>query len=209
MKLLMKSLLGAVIFGFAATSSANLVVNGGFEDSLVKEDQWKWFESSDVNGWDGSTIEIWDNFQDFDSYEGEQHAELNAHGNGGLAFSIFQTFATTIGETYDVSFAYAARTHNNEQFRYSISDNNSQIDSVLIDNDKVKEWTFYESSFVALSTTSNIVFTAVTPHTGTVGNFLDSVSVIARTPVSVSSPASIALILSGLFGIMFARRKAA
>ena len=209
MKLLMKGLLGAVIFSFAAASSANLVVNGGFEDSLVNEDQWKWFESRDVNGWDGSTIEIWDNFQDFESYEGDQHAELNAHGNRGLAFSIFQTFATTIGQTYDVSFAYAARTNNNEQFRYSISDINSQIDSVLIDNDKVKEWTFYESSFVALSTTSNIIFTAVTPHTATVGNFLDSVSVIARPPVSVSSPASIALILCGLFGMMFARAKAA
>lgn len=206
----MKVLLAASVVACSATSSANLIVNGSFEDSIVGNNQWKVFASADVNGWDGSTIEIWDSLQNFDSYEGDQHAELNAHSNGGNVFSIFQTFATTAGETYDVSFAYAARTNNGEQFSYGIDDGSSLIDSVLFNNTLVKQWTLFNTSFEATSASSKIVFTSITPSTGTLGNFLDNVIVTPSEELStsnVSAPASVALILAGVFGLMFSRRK--
>jgi hypothetical protein len=211
MKLLMKVLLAASVVACAATSNANLIVNGSFEDSDVGTNQWKWFTSANVNGWDGSTIEIWDSLQNFDSYEGDQHAELNAHSNGGNVFSIFQTFATTAGETYDVSFAYAARTNNGEQFSYAIDDGSSLIDSQLFNNNLVKQWTLFNTSFVATGALSKIVFTSVTPSTGTLGNFLDNVVVTPGDELStsnVSAPASVALMLVGVFGLMLSRRKA-
>lgn len=210
MKLLMKVLLAASVLSCAAASNANLIVNGSFEDSDVDNGQWQWFTANNVNGWDGSPIEIWDNYDNFGSYDGEQHAELNAHGNEGQMFSIFQTFSTVAGYTYDVSFAYAARTINDEQFNYSIDNGNATIDSVLFNNDLVQEWTLFETSFVANSAQSTITFTAITPSTGTLGNFLDDVTVLTSeelVPAEVSAPATVVLMLSGLFGLMFARRK--
>jgi hypothetical protein len=210
MKLLMKVLLAASVLACAATSNANMIVNGGFEDSNVETNKWKWFTSANVNGWDGSTIEVWDSLQNFDSYEGDQHAELNAHGNNGNVFSIFQTLATTAGVTYDVSFAYAARRNRGEQFSYAVDDGNAIIDTVLFNNNLVKQWTLFETSFVATSTASKIVFTSITPSTGTRGNFLDNVIVTPNDELStanVSAPASVALMLAGMFGLMFSRRK--
>lgn len=206
MKLLMKVLLAASVLACATASNANLIVNGGFEDSDVGTNQWEWFTS--VNGWEGSTVEVWDSLQDFDSHEGDQHAELNAHNNGGGVFSIYQSFATTAGFTYDVSFAYAARTNIGEQFSYAIEDGSSIIDSMFIDNNLVKQWSVFNSSFIATGSSSKIVFTSVIPDTGTVGNFLDSIYVTTRDNiVNASAPASIALILAGMFGLIFSRRK--
>jgi hypothetical protein len=211
MKLLMKVFLAASILGCAATSNANLIVNGGFEDSNVGNNQWKWFTSANVNGWSGSTIEVWDSLQGFDSQEGEQHAELNAHGNNGQVFSIYQSFATTSGVSYDLSFAYAARTNNNEQFSYSVGDSNKIIATNVFDNNLVKEWTLFETSFVAIGSSTDIMFTSITPSTGTLGNFLDNVIVTGSNNVStasVSAPTAIALMLAGVFGLIFSRRKA-
>lgn len=210
MKLLMKAILAASVLSCAAASNANIIVNGSFEDSIVGNNQWKVFTSANVNGWDGSTIEIWDSLQNFDSYEGDQHAELNAHNNNGNVFSIFQNFATTAGISYDVSFAYAARTNNGEQFSFDIESDNAIIDSVLFNNDLVKQWSLFETSFVATGALSKIIFTSVTPATGTLGNFLDDVIVTPSdelSTVNASAPASVALILAGMFGLMFSRRK--
>jgi hypothetical protein len=75
----------------------------------------------------------------------------------------------------------------------------------------VKQWTLFDTSFVATSALSKIVFTSVTPSTGTLGNFLDNVIVTPSDELStsnVSAPASVALMLVGVFGLMFSRRKA-
>lgn len=211
MKSLMKVFLAASILGCAATSNANLIINGGFEDSNVGTNQWKWFTASNVNGWNGSTIEVWDSLQDFDSQEGDQHAELNAHGNNGQVFSIYQSFATTAGVSYELSFAYAARTQNNEQFSYSVGDSNTIIATETFNNDLVKIWSLFETSFVAVGASTDIKFTSIMPSTGTVGNFLDNVIITPSDDLStanVSAPATIALLLAGMFGIMFSRKKA-
>lgn len=57
---------------------------------------------------------------------------------------------------------------------------------------------FFQTSFVANSAQSTIALTAITPSTGTMGNFLDDVKVVESTlsPAEISAPATIALSLA-------------
>ena len=74
---LIASLLGVVSYLMLAPANANLMINGGFEQTKVGTNKWRWFTADNVSGWSGSNIEIWDRFQNFDAFEGVQHAELN------------------------------------------------------------------------------------------------------------------------------------
>lgn len=181
----------------AVSANANLIVNGGFEDNDVANGGWNYFASSAVNGWEGSNIEIWDSMGGVVAPEGQQHAELNAHPYTGGVFSIFQNFATVVGQTYDVSFFYSARASNAEAFSFSVSTLNS-----LINDHVVGSWNQYNNSFVANSALTTITFTST--DTGTIGNFLDGVAVAAR--VSVPEASSLMLFLIGLLGLTFMRR---
>jgi hypothetical protein len=182
---------------FTGVVNANLIVNGGFEETEVKYKTWKWFSSSDVLGWEGSNIEIWDHLGNFKPYEGEQHAELNAHPSNGEAFSIFQAFSTDIGSVYDLSFAYSARQSTNEQFRVELISDSSSFFSELVNHSAVREWALYEEEFTAVSSQTILMFNSVKPYSGTLGNFLDDIIVTAKripaTSTQVSEPNGILL----------------
>ena len=197
MKLGLKLLVLLSSILFSNVSQAGLIVNGGFEETDVADGSWRWFSSSDVDGWDGSNIEIWDSLTKFESYEGEQHAELNAHGSKG-AFSIFQTFSTDAYASYDVSFAYAARRSNSEAFLFEVLDEaGNSFFSKEINDHTVKSWSTFDWSFTALTDFTTIRFTTI--NTGTYGNFLDDVNVVASSnlfpgaPTAVSEPSGIFL----------------
>jgi hypothetical protein len=182
----------------AVTAQANLIVNGGFEDNNVAAGSWAYFSSASVNGWDGDNIEIWDSFGGVVAPEGTQHAELNAHPYTGGVFSIYQSFATVVGQVYDVSFFYSARVNADEKFHFNLGSL-----AALIDDHVVGSWNQYTNSFVADSTLSTIRFT--TYDTGTYGNFLDDVVVNARVNVVESNP--LVMLLIGMFGLVLIRRK--
>lgn len=182
---------------FSNFSQAGLIVNGGFEDTHVNDGSWRWFTSDNVAGWDGSNIEIWDSLTKFESYEGEQHAELNAHGSNET-FSIFQTFSTDASGRYDVSFAYAARRNTSEAFQFDIIDSSGLLlFSQIMDDHTVKSWSLFDTTFTALSDLTTIRFTTI--NSGTYGNFLDDVNVISNTgklpgaPTAVAEPSGILL----------------
>lgn len=179
-------------------AQANLIVNGGFEDNNVAAGNWAYFPASSVNGWEGDNIEIWDSFGGVVAPEGTQHAELNAHPFDGTVFSIYQSFATVIGQTYDVSFFYSARSSNSEQFSFSAG----TLAAILNDH-VVGSWKQYSGSFVATGTTSTITFTSY--DNSTVGNFLDDVVVTARANVVESNP--VLMLVIGLAGLFFSRRR--
>ncbi len=190
--------LGAMLSALCVGAKANLIVNGGFEDNNVAAGNWAYFSSASVNGWDGDNIEIWDSFGGVVAPEGTQHAELNAHPFDGSVFSIFQNFATVVGQTYDVSFFYSARVNANEQFSFSAG----SLAAILNDH-VVGSWKQYSGSFVASSTLSTITFTSY--DAGTYGNFLDNVVVTAKASVVESSP--LVMLLIGLAGLVLIRRK--
>lgn len=199
------------LFCVTLPTMANLITNGSFEDTAVGNGKWAWFNSSAVNGWEGSNIEIWNNYSNFSAVEGNQLAELNAHPSNGVAFSIFQTFDTTIGSIYDLSFFYAARSSNKEAFLVNLfAADNTEMFSILIDDHEVKKWSVYNSSFKATSDSTTLSFTSVYPEFATVGNFLDDIKVIAsprnnnRLVNDVPEPS--ALLLAGL-GLLIIMRK--
>ena len=196
-------------------AQANLIVNGGFEDTQVRENNWDWFNSSRVDGWDGSNIEIWNTFQSFNAFEGSQHAELNAHGSTNGPFSIAQSFTTNIGQIYDLSFAYSARSRTDESFLFELfSDNSDSLIHKVFDDHEVKKWRSYEDDFTATDTTTILRFTSITPYKGSVGNFLDAIMVTESTRTllqvaTVSEPATLLffLIAASLFLISLFMRK--
>lgn len=170
---------------FCQTATATLIQNGSFEETKVPEQSWRWFTSDKVLGWQGSNIEIWHRLNNFSAYEGKQHAELNAHG-AKSPFSIFQTFATELGQAYAVSFAYAARTNNSEAFVFDVLDQQDiSIYSQLLDQHTVNSWSLFNTSFVATSAYTTIRFTTL--NKGTYGNFLDDINVNSLNSVNIAS----------------------
>lgn len=206
------ALVAACSMSFAA-SAAPIITNGSFENPDVAPGQWDYFSASEVNGWSGSNIEIWDHLQNEPAADGEQFAELNAHPNSGTPFLIYQDFETTIGMDYNFSFAYQARTDNAESFGVTIDSITPDIDgpifssltSAAITDHTRNGWSTYNGVFTAETLWSRISFETITPSTGTYGNFIDDVKVVGAT--QVSEPGTLALLGLGLAGLGLTRRK--
>lgn len=196
-------------------ANANLIINGGFEDPNINTGKWAWFTSNNVNGWEGSNIEIWDTYGGFQAFEGTQHAELNSHGQNGQPFSIFQTFSTVIGATYDLTFAYSARRSANETFSVNVQSGANSLIQDIVNDQLVREWQVYSAQFIATEVLTTLTFSAITPYTHTVGNLLDAVSVVetlvpaaagSSVPGVVDEPMTLALLMTGI-GFAVMRRK--
>ncbi len=159
-----------------AQENENLIINGDFEDTVVNNGNggWQWYRSRDVSGWQGDNIEIWDNFGNIGAYEGAKHAELNAHPSDGTSFSIYQTFNTTVGQSYNLFFAYGARSNNRESFKVEVAGQKFKMD-----DHEVNQWSTFSETFVAQSDQTTLRFTSVNPKSATVGNFLDAIRVTA------------------------------
>ena len=209
-RIVRKVIIGSMLCALSAASAgASILINGGFEDptgsAIGGGGGWKYYNSADVPGWDGSNIELWGTLG-INSYEGGYHAELNAHGQEQNAgpWSISQTFATTAGQTYDLFFAYGARLGNgngnesNEEFRVRVDG----LDFNLTDH-VVGAWSTYHGSFVADDNFATLNFSSVAQDRWTYGNFLDDVRI---SPVPV--PGSLVLLTIGLAGLGAIRKKA-
>lgn len=183
-----------------AISHANLIINGSFEANTLPKNSWTTLSNGKVSGWQGSNIELWHQLYNLQSAAGQQHAELNAHGQFDGQWSIFQPFSTVAGNRYDLSFAYRARANDKEAFRFTVADLNQ-----VIDDHTTKSWSYFKTTFVATSNTTTLRFTSL--NTGTVGNFLDDVQVFA-SPVTKAVPESPALplLLVAAVGLWWRRR---
>ena len=211
----MKKLLASALVLAASlssfTASANLITNGSFEDNNVNTNSWRCFYAKDVNGWNGSNVEIWEKFLGVSAVDGVQFAELNSHANGGQQFNIYQNFTTNVGEIYDLSFFYRARRSNNEAFEVSVQDaSNNTFFSQLMTDHVVGKWSVFTAQFTAVSTQTTLMFSSITPHAGTVGNFLDNIAVTGTNSFrqsNVSEPDTYLLGASVFLGLMLSRRR--
>ena len=186
-----------VFFSVSITAHANLILNGSFESDDIKSNSWKPFAEDTVTGWSGTDMELWDNFNRLNAFDGSQYAELNANVRG-VSYSIFQNFKTEAGTTYDVSFAYAAR-RNGESFKVDIfSETDSVLFTQVFDDHNVKRWSVFFGDFTAQTSLTTIRFSSL--NAGTYGNFIDNIVVTEAPSFSasvsnVSEPASLAILL--------------
>lgn len=203
----MKKLTAAVFSTMLLTTPfathANLIVNGSFETPDVASPGWSSFAPAAVPGWGAATrVEIWDDLFGFESYEGDQHAELNSTGTG--PYTLFQTFSTVAGQAYSFDFAYSARRNGRESFRVDITDALSPavLFSRVFTDHTVFSWSTYNTMFAAASASTTVTFTSLMPA-GTVGNLLDDVR------VEVPEPGTLGVFSLALAGLAARRFKKA
>ena len=193
----------AMLLAVSGSSQAGLILNGDFENNPLNAGSWRWFNSSQVDGWQGSNIEVWHALNGVLAPSGNHFIELNAHGSNSGSWSISQTFATEVGHEYLLSFFYRARANNNEKFNVSVADVNW-----LLDDHTTSDWLWFNQRFVANSDSTSLQFTAL--NAGTVGNFLDGVQVSSLPSLQVvPAPASLAMFGLGIAALMAFRRKKA
>ncbi|MCC5827455.1 DUF642 domain-containing protein [Alkalimonas sp.] len=198
---LVRTVVGAAVLAVASFSAqASLIVNGDFEANPVNPNSWTWMPSSQVPGWQGSNIEIWNSMNGVQAVTGNHFIELNAHGSNQGAWSIFQSFETLVGQSYELSFYYRARNGSNEQFEVTVAD----VSQTLNDHTN-KSWNFFSSSFVATDTNTTLRFTS--HNSGTMGNFIDGVNVVAQQgTAAVPAPATWGVMALGLVLLGATRR---
>lgn len=193
---------------FSGTANANLIVNGSFEEPVVTNaGGWALFNPDAVEGWQSDKqIEIWSTYG-LTSYDGEQHAELNADRSG--PWSIWQDVETSIGAWYRLSFAAASRTRGGESFSVSLGGapivlNQQEVSFEPVLEETValqsRQWTVYSYGFKAEQSLTRLTFTSVTPNS-TMGNLIDDVSL-------VPAPSTLALSLLALFALAFRPNRA-
>lgn len=205
---LLKSLSVLVLLAASAAQAApiltgNLLLNGSFEDNRVANNSWTWVTASQVNGWHGSNLEFWNNYNGVKAFAGSNFLELNAHGENIGGWSVFQQFATTAGARYEVSFAYRNRTGQDESFKLAVG-NLAQT----FTHRNTGGWTVFSGWFTAGSNNSELRFTSL--NSGTLGNFIDDVRVspvatLATNQVSAASTLSLLALAGGL--LLWRRRR--
>ena len=94
-----------------------------------------------------------------------------------------------------------------EAFQLQLLGDTGVFLDLLFEDHSVGKWSIFNTSFIATSANTIIKFTSVFPETGTVGKFLDDISVTAA-PAKVSEPGMLVLVFTALcgFAVMLFRR---
>jgi opacity protein-like surface antigen len=211
----MRKFLLASVCAFCAVAPAqaavNLLVNGDFESGVV---------GGAASGWNattGTTSQIFvingGAYIPCCGASGTPAALANLFatfgaGNVSNAGAVLgQTFATTIGATYNLSFDYGVMGGSGQTLSYSVASTSGPTylaGSLFRSADNNLNTTFASNtfSFVATDTTSVVRFN-VDAATISVDGILDNVSVSAAVP----EPATWAMMLVGFAGLGFLRSR--
>jgi len=199
--------LTAVFLSFPV--AADLLVNGSFEDEDVANNSWKSFSPDQVDGWDGSWVEVWDGLFGRVAADGEQFAELNSINKGNHSpFTLYQSVGVEAGGLYNVNFAYQARQNKNEAFTFSLLDSTGDafFSQDIIHSD-TSTWTRFDYDFSAPDELITVSFSSIT--TGTLGNLIDDVSLSRpndNISTDVAGPGSAVIALLPIAFIALRRR---
>ena len=185
---LLKRLVATALFlisglGFAGSASAELITNGDFE-------------TGNTNGWINSDNFVSGNLSGFQAFG----ANALYFGCVTQLCSTFQTIATTADARYIFSFDYGSSGDTNAFFARF---NGSDVFHTL--NDGSTQFGFTHQSFTVFATgaSTDVEFIGFNNPSY---QALDNVSVIENTG-TVPEPGSIALLLAGLAGLGFVKRR--
>lgn len=196
----------------APSVSANLIVNGDFEQDMsgaTPVQSWGAYKhlyaDGDVDAWyngqDGSHIELWSNKDNTNTF-----AELNSHKSNDT-WDLTQQVYRDAGEQYILSFDYKARRDDGEVFSFMLN-NTETSDWNVVTGHTTSEWSHWEQVFTAdVSDYSYLIFNA-TNGGDTYGNFIDNVSLTrVVAPADIPEPSMFALLGLCLAGFCFSKKK--
>lgn len=212
-----------VLPGPVLSSPVSELLNGSFEAPGYSTRSYHIVSESQVPAWQTTAsdgmIEIWsNNFLGVQSFEGNQHVELNANRVGTLYQT---TSAVKVGKALDFKFAHRGRS-GTDVMRLTITDLGS--DNVFGTHDDQSifskqystgntEWVQYtnagEDSILSLGNAMRFSYASILSAGGnSYGKFLDDVSFRVNSDVSaVPVPAAFWMFGSGLLGFIGIRKK--
>lgn len=200
------SILFSVSF-VSPASAVNLIINGSFEEgdynSNVVDPNFARLSqgSSALTGWTiGGAGVDWHNSNDMKfPIEGDLIIDLNL--DGGSSGTLSQTFSTTIGQFYTLSFSLAgpdlSATNpsfpNPRQVSVQVAAVNQTFSTSASDHLDL-QWQLHELSFQATGNQTTLAFSSL-DNSGFWGPALDNVTVVSNAE-SVPEPSSILSLLA-------------
>lgn len=194
--------------------AANLIQNGSFETATVNPNPGDFIRldagSTAITGWtvsQGSIDYIGTLWQ---ASNGSRSLDLSGENAGGIQ----QTFNTTVGKTYRVTFDLAGNPNTSptiKQMRISAAGSSDNFSFDITGKSTTNMgWLSKSWDFTANSTTTTLEFISLTNSFA--GPALDNVSVIAlsppSTPTPIPEPSSVLGLLSlGVLGISSALKR--
>ncbi len=197
------------LFLLHGSSKADLIVNGSFEEgdySPVVNGSYVRVSTGEtkLTGWTigGAGIDWHQNsFEIQSAFDGQKMVNLNLNGGGqGDTGILSQSFATTIGEEYILTFHLAGPSTSFPDPRQVKADiaGIDQIFSQAASDNLALIWGEEALAFTAIETSTTLQFSSV-GGLGFWGPFLDQVSVV---PASVPEPSGIVVLGVGTIGLL-------
>jgi hypothetical protein len=209
-------------FAFAVSAHANQINNGSFETPIVTSpSEYQTIVPGSEPpgfGWQITTGNVDAVIQGAvfasTAFDGVQFLDLDGTTAGGIA----QSFATTPGNSYVLTFAYANNPAGGTipaHGTVSIIDTTSTSDLITplllthgSSTQAAPDWIASGAiSFIAVGTNTTLTFTSNDPSSSDGGIFLDAVSVTGSSIPQVPEPATFALMSLGLAGVCFGKRR--